>query len=62
MADHPGSHDNGTEKKGGSTKIDRKSIPVGPFKTANWPGNPGPKGKDRGLGLPKIKQGMLEDY
>lgn len=51
-----------TRKGGGSGKIDRKSIPVPTPKTANWPGNPGPKGKDRGLGLPKIKTAMLEDY
>ncbi len=50
------------KKKSGSTMIDRKSIPLPPEKTANWPGNPGPKGKDRGLGLPKIKTAMLEDY
>ncbi len=53
----------GSEKKGGgSGKIDRKSIPVPTEKTANWPGNPGPKGKDRGLGLPKIKVAVLADY
>ena len=49
-------------KGGGSGKIDRKSIPVTPEKTANWPGNPGSKGRDRGLGLPKVKTAMLEDY
>jgi len=52
----------GKKKKSGSTMIDRKSISLPPEKTANWPGNPGPKGKDRGLGLPKIKTAMLEDY
>ena len=49
-------------KGGGSGKIDRKSIPLPPEKTANWPGNPGPKGKDRGVGVPKVKTAMLEDY
>jgi hypothetical protein len=34
----------------------------GPEKTANWPALPGPKQpKDRGVGIPKIKQSMLED-
>jgi hypothetical protein len=52
-----------TRKGGGSGKIDRKSIPVSPEKTANWPGNPGKKQpKDRGVGLPRIKTAMLEDY
>ncbi len=34
-----------------------------PEKTANWPGLPGPtQPKDRGTGIPKIKQSMLEDF
>lgn len=34
-----------------------------PEKTANWPALPGPKQpKDRGAGVPKIKQAMLEDF
>jgi len=50
-------------KKGGSSKIDRKSIKLPPEKTANWPANPGSKQpKDRGLGLPKIPQGVMEDF
>jgi hypothetical protein len=33
-----------------------------PEKTANWPGLPGPtQPKDRGVGVPKIKQAMLEE-
>jgi len=62
MADNSASHGTMAAPKGGSTKVDRKSIPTKPEKTANWPANPGPKGKDRGLGLPKVQQGMLEDY
>jgi len=51
------------KKKGGSKKIDRKSIPLPPEKTASWPGNPGKKQpKDRGAGCPKIKQAVLEDF
>jgi hypothetical protein len=51
------------KKKARSSKIDRKSIPMPPEKTANWPGNPGKKQpKDRGVGIPKIKQAVLEDF
>jgi hypothetical protein len=33
-----------------------------PEKTANWPGLPGPtQPKDRGVGVPKIKQAVLEE-
>ncbi len=50
------------EKKGGTGKIDRKSISVPAEKTANWPGLPGKKQpKDRGVGVPKIKQAVVED-
>lgn len=50
------------EKKGGSGKIDRKSIPVPPDKTANWPGLPGKKQpKDRGVGVPKIRTAVMEE-
>jgi len=50
------------KKKGGSRKIDRKSISMSPEKTANWPGLPGKKQpKDRGVGVPKIKQSMAEE-
>jgi hypothetical protein len=35
---------------------------AGGEKTANWPSNPGPtQKKDRGLGMPKIKNAMMED-
>ncbi len=51
------------EKKGGSRKIDRKSVKMPPEKTANWPENPGQKQpKDRGVGVPKIKQAVVEDF
>ena len=51
------------EKKGGSKKIDRKSIKVAPEKTANWPGLPGKKQpRERGEGAPKIKTSMVQDY
>lgn len=35
----------------------------GSEKTANWPGLPGKKQpKDRGQGIPKIKNAMMDDF
>jgi hypothetical protein len=32
-------------------------------KTANWPALPGPKQKrDRGMGIPKIKTSLMDDF
>jgi hypothetical protein len=51
------------KRESGSQKIDRKSISIPADKTANWPANPGPKQpKDRGVGIPKIPQAVLEDF
>ena len=51
------------KKASGSKKIDRKSISIPADKTANWPALPGKKQpKDRGVGLPKIPQAVMEDF
>jgi len=50
------------QKKGGQGGVTGAPSPQ-PEKTANWPANPGPtQPKDRGVGVPKIKQAMLEDF
>ena len=60
MADHPHSS---SHQSGSGAARGNKSGGLPKDKTASWPGLPGKKQpKDRGVGVPKIKQAVLEDF